>query len=89
MKEINVESINEIYRELAELIGMEKTLKIYRNYKGLQVSFPTRLYDRKHVINQAIEANKKGKCIKHLAIKYEYSERWIREMLVANKNEGE
>ncbi len=55
---------------------------MYKNYKGLQVNFPKRLYDRDYVINQAIEADKKGQSLKHLAIKYDYSERWIREMIL-------
>lgn len=80
-KDLELESINEIYRELADLIGIDKALKIYKNYKGLQVNFPTRLYDRDYVINQAIEADEEGQSIKHLAVKYEYSERWIREII--------
>ena len=81
-KDFNIESLHQIYKELVDIIGIDKTLKMYKNYKGLQVNFPKRLYDRDYVINQAIEADKKGQSLKHLAIKYDYSERWIREMIL-------
>lgn len=84
-----MEELSEIYRDIAELIGIEETLKLYRNYKGLQVNFPTRLYDREYVIKQAIETKGVGKNIRGLAVKYGYSERWIREMTQGRKNEEE
>lgn len=84
-----MESLNEIYRELAELIGIDKTIKIYNNYKGLQVNFPTRLYDREYIINQAIEASKNGKSTRDLAVQYGYSERWIRKMILENEKSNE
>lgn len=86
-REVKLEALNEVYREIAELIGIEKTLKLYRNYKGLQVNFPTRLYDKEYVIDQVIEAKKAGKNIRVLAVQYNYSERWIREMIQERENQ--
>lgn len=86
-REVKLEALNEVYREIAELIGIEKTLKLYRNYKGLQVNFPTRLYDKEYVIDQVIKAKEAGENIRVLAVKYNYSERWIREMIQERENQ--
>lgn len=77
-------NLNGIYKDMAEVLGIEVILKIYQNYKGLQVTFPTRLLSKEYVIE---EVNKEynGKNLKQLAIKYSYSERWLRKMLKDKK----
>ncbi|MEE5987615.1 hypothetical protein L1O48_02690 [Ligilactobacillus equi] len=37
---------NEIYAELADLLGRHGMDLVYQNYHGMQVNFPVRLYTR-------------------------------------------
>lgn len=34
-----------LYKEMAEIIGVEQTWKIYKHFKGQQVLFPQRIYN--------------------------------------------
>lgn len=78
------EGLNEIYKELVDEIGFENTQRVYKIFKGTQVSFPINLYSSDYIHNRiAMEFN--GQNIKQLAKKYGYSERTIRRII--NKNE--
>lgn len=37
-----------VYRELAELVGEAATQKIWKNFSGLTVTFPQRMYSREY-----------------------------------------
>ena len=39
---------NELYRELAEMIGESAARKIWKRYSGLSVTFPRKLYSQKY-----------------------------------------
>lgn len=73
-----------IYKDFAELIGIENTIKIYENFKGQQVSFPMRLYTKDYIISQI---NTQGReTIKSQATHYGYSERRLRQMIKESEN---
>ena len=74
------ELYNDIYKEMAEIIGLEATLKIYLRFKGQQVTFPVRLYNP-HLIQQNVIKEWDGTNIAELAQKYDYSEKTIRRMI--------
>lgn len=78
----NIENsnLNEIYFELAELIGIEATLIIYAHFKGQQVTFPTRLMSKEYIYKQ-IKEEYNGQNISELALKYGYTERHLREII--------
>lgn len=61
-------------------MGMEVTIKLYENYKGLQITFPTRFLSKEYV-RECIKKEYDGSNAKELAMKYQYSERWIRKMM--------
>ena len=71
---------NGIYAELAEIMNDKIVEQIYRHYKGQQVSFPMRLYSKAY-IKEKILTEFNGKNYRELAQKYEYSERWVREIV--------
>ncbi len=73
-------NLNGIYREIAEEFGEEVSKKFYEAYKGLNINFPVRYYDRSYVV-KSIRKEYNGKNIKDIARKYDYSERWIRKIL--------
>ncbi len=75
-----VKLFNSVYDEISEEFGYEVALKMYQNYKGMQLTFPTRLFNPDYVKNQ-IPIEYDGTNIKQLAKKYGYSEKTIRRML--------
>lgn len=40
---------NKVYQELADILNDKDVEKIYRNFRGMQVNFPMRLYSRDSV----------------------------------------
>lgn len=45
----DLSGINEIYREIADEIGIEKTFVIFNLFHGTQVSFPNRLFSKEYI----------------------------------------
>ncbi|WP_312095361.1 Mor transcription activator family protein [Aminipila sp.] len=76
---LNKETLNDVYREIAELVGMDNMIKLYKFYKGQQVSFPTRIY-RKEFLREVIEKHYDGTNAKDISRELGYSERWIKEL---------
>lgn len=75
----DISGLNDVYRELCDLVGYENMLKLYAQYKGFQVNFPTRLYSKEYV-REVVKRNYDGSNTKELARKLGYSERWIRKI---------
>jgi len=78
--EIEIELLQESYAQLNEIVGTEQMAKIFELYRGRQISFPMRLYDRKKVSQQIIEEYD-GHNLAQLTQKYDYSQRWIRQII--------
>jgi len=78
--EIEIELLQESYAQLNEIVGTEQMIKIFELYRGRQISFPMRLYDRKKVSQQIIEEYD-GHNLAQLTQKYDYSQRWIRQII--------
>lgn len=84
-KSIKGEYLNSAYSELANLIGIDAVLKIHSTYRGQQVFFPVDLFSREFIRTQIINEYN-GYNVKHLALKYGYTEKWIKKILKENKN---
>ena len=80
----DISGLNNIYREIADEIGIENTVVIYRLFHGTQVSFPSRLFSKDH-IHKAIIEEYTGNNVSQLAQKYNYSERSIWRILKSKK----
>lgn len=76
--------LNDVYRDIADEIGVENTLIIYRMFHGTQVSFPSRLFSKEHT-HEAIINEYDGTNVAQLAQKYNYSERSIWRILKSKK----
>ena len=76
--------LNDVYREIANEIGIEKTMIIFNLFHGTQISFPNRLFSKEH-IHKAIINEYNGKNALQLAQKYNYSERSIWRILKSVK----
>ena len=68
--------LNDIYKDIADEIGLENTLVIYKLFHGIQISFPNKLFSKEYT-HQAIINEYDGKNVSQLAQKYNYSERSI------------
>lgn len=95
VKPVDIDGLADIYRDICELVGSENMLKIYEQYKGLQISFPTRLYNKEYV-REVVRIEFNGKNAHELARRFGYSERWIKTLAVEEckvdsifKDEGE
>lgn len=82
-KVIKVEYLNSAYSELANLIGIDAVLKIHSTYRGQQIFFPVDLFSREFIRKQIIEEYN-GYNVKQLALKYGYTEKWIKKILKEN-----
>lgn len=69
-----------IYAEISDLIGYENAIKIFERYKGQQINFPIRLYD-KDAVKEVIKEKYNGENAKELARQFNYSERWVKEIV--------
>ena len=79
-EQIDVEVLHRFYRELDDLIGTEAMLAIYHEYKGMQLTIPTHLYDRT-LTAQKVVAEYDGKNQRVLARRYGYSQKWIQRVI--------
>jgi len=77
---MRVDLLQDSYAQLYDLLGEELTEKLYQVYRGQQVSFPMRLYNRDKVAKQIL-TEYDGHNIAELTRKYDYSQRWVRQMI--------
>lgn len=79
-KEIEISALHQFYHGLSELVGVENMVKIYQQYRGMQITIPTHLYDRKLAAQRVIyEYNGHNQQV--LARKYGYSQKWVQRTL--------
>ena len=74
------EILNTVYKDIAEAFGIDIAIQFYQMYKGMQITFPTRLFNSKYV-KKRIPIEYDGTNVKQLAKKYGYSEKTIRRMI--------
>ena len=84
--ESDLDGLNEVYRELANEIGIENTIAIFNLFRGTQISFPNRLFSKDHT-HKAILKEYNGKNALQLAQKYNYSERSIWRIVKPQKKD--
>ena len=82
-KIIKGEYLNTAYSELANLVGIDAVLKIHATYRGQQIFFPVDLFSKDFIKKQIIEEYD-GYNVKKLALKYGYTEKWIKKILKEN-----
>jgi len=80
LQNCDISGLNDVYRDLADEIGIENTLAIFRLFRGTQVSFPAKLFSKDYT-HKAIISEYNGRNVHQLAQKYNYSERSIWRIL--------
>ena len=85
VKQKNGGTLNGVYEQMSEIIGFDNVVKLYENFKGSQINFPTRLFSKEFVLQEALKAyDGTSESINLIATKYSYSERTIRKLLKAH-----
>lgn len=79
----DINALNDVYRELVELIGYDNAIILYTHYKGQQITFPIKLFKSEY-ISKILKKQYDGTNAKKLARTYGYSERWIKELVRRN-----
>lgn len=77
---IKGEYLSGVYSDIATLLGIDAALKLHAHYKGQQLFFPMELFSKEFIKSQIVEEYN-GYNIKQLAIKYGYTEKWVRKIL--------
>ena len=80
MAENDFELLNNVYRDIADQLGMDTAMEIYKMFKGQQICFPVRFFNPTQ-IQQIIVKEYDGTNIRALALKYNYSEKTIRRII--------
>lgn len=76
----NPEWFNDTYRTLAEIIGSNAVVKLWKNYAGLTITFPQKLYS-KEFSRRYIQEHMETDTIQSIAKKVNLSERRIRQIV--------
>lgn len=83
----NPERYSGIYKELAELIGDAATMKVWKQFSGLNITFPQKLYSvefRKEFILENMESMKPSEMARNLGL----SERRVRQIISEIKQQN-
>ena len=83
--QLNSDDFAGIYKEIAEVIGVEATILLHKHFLGQQITFPKKLYTKEHVIQQATQTGDNAD-IKKVAYKYGYTERRLRQIIKEQNN---
>ena len=79
--DIPLERLHPDFRKVCEIIGREKTIELARRIGGLRVYVPQAGRLRRAILHHAIREEFTGANYRELALKYGYSENWIREIV--------
>ena len=80
LENVEYEDLNDIYNEIATLLGLDAAIAIYNKFRGTQVSFPLEMLSKEFIFRQ-IRKDYNGYNIRKLATKYGYTEKWIRKIV--------
>jgi len=87
MEGLKPEQLHGIYRDIAENLGVDVAMLMFEHYRGLQVTFPTRFLCPEY-IKSCICTEYNGNNTSELAKKYNYSGRWVRELVAREKQKN-
>lgn len=79
-KQLKREGFMSVYKEIAEIIGDEKTYELYQGMKGQQITLPKKLYSTEFIISEIL-TNSEGVNIRKIALEYDYTEKYLRQLI--------
>ena len=87
MKQIASNDLPEVYQEMADIIGVEATVHLARNYAGTSVYFPKLERSLTSLRNRIIHREYNGSNVKGLARRWGLSSRHVRHILNSKRNQ--
>lgn len=84
---IDSSCLNEVYRDLADLLGIDVALQIYAEFAGQQISFPKKLFSIDYVVSETIRCYD-GQNLHKLSKRFGYSERHLRYLMKQHLENG-
>ena len=85
LAEKDFDLLNSVYKEIADQLGMDVAMEIYKMFKGQQICFPVRFLNPAR-IQQIILQEYDGTNIRELAKRYDYSEKSVRRIIRESVN---
>lgn len=73
-----------VYKEIAEVIGVDATMSLHNVFQGQQITLPKKLYTHEYIISQVKQAGGTMN-VKATASKYGYTERRLRQIIKENQ----
>lgn len=83
--DVMIGALQPVYQQLNELIGTEATIAVWQEFKGTQLTLPSHLYNRK-LVSQRLRFEYDGTNVQELARRYQYSEKWFRQVIKQQQN---
>ena len=83
----NPDRYSGIYREIAEILGDGATLKLWKRFSGLNVTFPQKLFSKEYTkayIQENLDTMKPSDMAKKLGL----SERRVRQLIAEIRNDS-
>ena len=82
-KDIQPTDFVSIYKDIAEVIGIEATMKLRDNFQGQQLVLPKKLYTKDFIVKSIKQKAERGEEVnlRKTALQYGYTERWLRQMI--------
>lgn len=84
-KNIKPSDLAGIYKDIAELIGIEKTLLLHKEFQGQQITFPKKVFSKAYILNKI--QDDKPVDFKSIASEYGYTERRLRQIIKESRGE--
>ncbi|MBE5866729.1 MAG: Mor transcription activator family protein [Lachnospiraceae bacterium] len=78
--EISTSDFAGVYKDIADVVGIEATILLHRTFRGQQITFPKKLYTKDFIVAQ-IETTNNGTNVKKIASEFWYTERRLRQIL--------
>lgn len=80
-KKITSSDFAGIYKDIADIIGVEATMSLHDYLKGQQITFPKKLFNKDYISRQVVESASSNVNIRTIAAEYGYTERRLRQIL--------
>lgn len=77
---MQVEDLADVYMEIANKIGVDAAVAIHEMFRGQQILFPQKLYNKEYIYSY-IKENYNGRNVRELAKMFGYSDRRVRQIL--------
>ena len=75
-----VADFSDVYQEIAREISPETAVQIHKLFKGQQIIFPKKLYNRDYMYHYILE-HYNGRNVRELSMMFDYSDRRVRQIL--------